>query len=109
MATYTELYNYRQDSRYSDWAGRVEFAISVSANQIADDPTSTEGKDAWAVDALSDPSAQRPGFEQFVLAENRTATMDQIFEASDSQIQTNVDKAVTALVPDTLPTGGGTP
>lgn len=102
MASYLELYNMRSDPRYSDWAFRIEFSISVSANQIADDPTSTAGKDDWAVRALGDPAAQRPGFEQFVLAENRSATLTQIFEASDAQMQTNVDKAVNALVPDTV-------
>ena len=104
MATYTELYNYRTDSRYPEWAGKVEFAISVSANQIADDPASTAGKDEWAVGALQDPAGQRPGFEQFILAENRSASMDDIFTATDNQIQTNVDKAVQALVPDTAST-----
>lgn len=102
MATYTELYNIKSDSRYPEWAGRVEFSISVSANTIADDPTSTEGKDAWARDALQNPSGARPGFEQFILAENRSTTVDNIFNATDAQIQTNTDKAVNALVPDTV-------
>lgn len=100
MATYSELYNFKANPGYPEWAGRVEFAISVSAETIAKDSQATTGKKDWAVRALAAPSTVRPGMEQYVLADNRSASVQQILEATDMQIQTNVDEAVAALVPD---------
>lgn len=102
MASYLDLKQIKANPGYPDWAARVEFAISVSAETIAKDPQSTAGKDDWARKALGNEAALRPGFENYVLADNRSSSVQQILEATDLQIQEAVDEAVAALVPDAV-------
>lgn len=97
MATYDELAGLRADPRWGDFTHRVEIAVAIKAQAIADLATPTLEQKTWARDALTDPRVPAEPARNYVVAANASATVDQIFAATDATIQTNVDAAVDDL------------
>ena len=100
MATYTELFELRQDS---DLINRIAIAISIKAQVYIDGATPTTDQLNWSAKVLP-PAGGRTEAEkllQYLLASNNTATISQITGSTDATLQTAVDDAVDALV------GGG--
>jgi len=94
MATYTELYDLRNDSEFRN---KVAVAVVIAAEEkLSGTPTTAEAQ--WAVNAISNPGEVAKQVINLVLAANNSATPTQILEATDAAIQTNVDAVVDGLV-----------
>ncbi len=94
MATYLELYSARNDSNLQD---KVMVAITVAAEAIRVDvspPANQTQREAWASAALANPESKLNEMMWALIAANKDATLNNILEASDASIQTNVDDAV---------------
>ena len=106
MATYTEL---AQLFSVSTLKPQVTAAIAIAAQNIANESPSTPNhteRFTWAASASSNPSGEASRFLIGVLAANNTATVEQIQNATDAQVQTNVDNLIDlfALFDATLTT-----
>lgn len=98
MATYTQLYDLRSDPQWGAFVGRVQVAAVVAAQGLIDGVAPTPAQIAWAQGTLDDPRAQADRLVNYVLAANKSATTAQIFSATDTTLQTNIDAAVAKLV-----------
>ena len=94
MATYTELFDLRNDSVLRN---KIAVAVVVSAEgKLAGTPTAEEA--AWAVDVISNPDGTAKQVINLVLAANKDATPSAILAATDAAIQANVDAVIDGLV-----------
>ena len=91
MATYTELRDLFNDSELSN---RVEVAVIIAANGLADNATNN----AWVAQAYSSPKAEANKALMAVLASNSGLSVSAIQGATDTALQTAVDSVVTILV-----------
>lgn len=94
MATYTELYELRQQASLLN---KIAVACMVSAYSIASEDVATTLHDQrvkWAVDVFNSPEAWAQKMLRLVLIANAAATVSQINGATDQAIQTQVDDAV---------------
>ena len=100
MASYTDLYDIRQDSVLIN---RVSIAVAIKAQTYIDGATPTADELNWAAKVLplNGGRTEAEKLLQYLLASNNTAAIAAITGASDATIQTAVDAAVNALV------GGG--
>ena len=100
MATYTDIYNLRSDSGLRN---KVAVAVIKKAQNLLDGGTPTPNEVAWSSNAIGNANQQAEKILSYVLAANSGSTVTAIKGATDAAIQTNVDKAVDALI-----TGGVT-
>ena len=93
MATYDELFAL---GVHTGLRNRVTVAIEVAAEMIRTEspPANAAQRKAWAKDALSNPGAKAREMLFAVLAARKLNTVAQIIDASDSDIQANVDAAI---------------
>ena len=91
MATYSEIRDLFNDDTLRN---RVEVAIIISANGLADNASNN----AWVADAYSSPRGEAEKALMAVLASNNGLTVEQITGATDAALQTAVDSAVATLV-----------
>ena len=91
MATYTEIRDLFNDSTLSN---RVEVAVIVAANNLADNVSNN----AWVAQAYSNPTAEAKKVLMAVLATNAGLDVSAIQGATDAALQTAVDSAVVILV-----------
>lgn len=97
MATYSEIYDLRNDPASLDLRRRVSVAMSIKSQAILDDGASTSLAKTWATETLQTPEARLDSIFNYVLAANKDATTGQITGATDTQIQSNVDTAIDAI------------
>lgn len=95
MATYPELFDLRTDSGLRN---RIAVAVSVKAQALIDGANPTAAQIAWANEAIRDPEGKAATLQNYVLAANRNATVQQIQSATDAAVQENVNDAVDALI-----------
>ena len=95
MATYEELFDLKNDN---DLQHKLYIAVTKKAQTLLDVATPSVNDVAWASDALTNPNAMVSKILPYVLAANSDLTTGQITGATDSAIQTNVNKAVDALI-----------
>jgi hypothetical protein len=94
MATYTELYGLRNNSVLRN---KIAVAVVVAAQtKLAGSPSAAEAK--WAVGVVTNPNSAANAAINLVLAANKDATVEQILEASNPAIQSNVDAVIDGLV-----------
>jgi len=98
MSTYTEIYDLKTDSVLRN---KIAVAAVIKAQKFIDGATPTADELNWANNTLRSPVGEADKLINYLLAANNTSTKTTIIGATDSSIQTNVDKAVDALV------GGG--
>ena len=91
MASYTELRDLFNDSELSN---RVEVAVIVSANSLADNASNN----AWVAQAYANPTAEAKKVLMAVLATNAGLDVSAIQGATDAALQTAVDTAVSILI-----------
>ncbi len=91
MANYLEIRDLFNDS---DLKNRVEVAVIVAAQGLADSPDNN----AWVAEAYNNPKGEAQKALMGVLAQNRAFTVAQIQGADDATLQTAVDAAVATLV-----------
>ena len=97
MATYLELYAQRNQQQLLE---KVTVAVVVAADAIRTEDAGTTNhanRVKWAKEALDNPVRMAERVIWLVLAANKTATMQQINDASDSAIQTAVNAVVNVL------------
>lgn len=94
MADYTELRNLFDDNELRN---RVVTATVIAAHTLAIG-TPSAADSAWASAVFSRPEAIGKQALYAVLAANKDATVPNIQNATDAQIQTNVDAIVPVLV-----------
>jgi len=94
MATYAELIQASGDSALQ---AKVQVACVVAADAIRAKASPTAGERAWASMVFLDPTHAMREVLWSVLAQNKGATLAQIVDATDGQVQTAVDAAVPLL------------
>ena len=90
MATYKEL---RGLFNHSDLLERVEVAVIVAANNLADTPTNN----AWVAVAFSSPNSEAKKALMGVIAANADKTLTEIDEVGDVALQNKVNAVVNTL------------
>lgn len=94
MATYAELMTLSELSALQD---KVSIAVAVKAQALlAGAPTSAEV--TWAEAAIAAPRGQVSTMLNYVLAANKSATVQQITDSTDAAIQANVDTAADVII-----------
>lgn len=92
MATYSELHDLFNDSTLLD---KVEAAVVIAAQGIIGGAETNQAqRDKWAEQALSNTRDTAEKMLPAIVAANKGITADQIKNAADSAIQTNVDATV---------------
>ena len=99
MATYLELARITEQNDWGDFFDKVVTATVIKATAIIDSSTPSAEAVQFAKDALGQPRVAADSLVYYVIGANDSATIAQIFAASDNSIQTNVDAAVDALYP----------
>ena len=94
MATYTELYDLRNNSEFRN---KVAVAVVVAAEaKLSGTPSAAEA--AWAIGVAQNPGSAANAAINLVLAANKGLSTATILGATDSAIQGNVDDVVDGLV-----------
>jgi hypothetical protein len=94
MATYDEIKGVYAKGLLRE---KIQVAVAIAAQEILGELDTVENhteRYAWAAKAFANPSAEATRFEMSVLAANKDAALSVIENATDAQIQTNVDAAV---------------
>lgn len=97
MATFQELVDFRGSSGWDSLRNKVQVAVIVKAQAVSEEATPTSELKMWAREALESPQSKADIITYYVVADNSNLTIAQITGASDSAIQTAVDKAVNNL------------
>ena len=97
MATYEELSTIQNNADYNVLLNKIQVACAVKASAIIDSATPAAEALEWAKGAIASPNAAGRSLVAYVIASNKAATLAQIYAASDTAIQTNVDDAVDAV------------
>ena len=92
MATYAELIDASGNSPLID---KVRVACVVAAENIRSTGTSTTAEKLWARQIFENPEAGQRQVLWAVLAQNKELALSAIIGATDAQVQTAVDAAVT--------------
>ena len=91
MATYTELYGLHNDSALKN---RVTVACIVAAEVVMDEAPATANhanRLTWAASVLASPQAEATRMYWALLAANKDMTVENIQQATDAQIQSQVE------------------
>ena len=94
MATYTELKQLFSDEELRD---KVDVAIIIAADTIRGEDVGTTyhaERLVWAKTAFASPRSKSDEMLMAILAVNSSASVEQITEASDATIQSQVDAVV---------------
>lgn len=92
MASYQELHELSHNGNLLD---KIEIAIGIAAYGIIGGAASNQASlNKWAESALSNPRTMANRFLPGILAANKDATPQQILDATDMQMQTNVDSLI---------------
>ena len=103
MATYNELAEIRQDAQFAGFLDKVRVAVVIRAVAYLNEVSPTAQEVDWAKQAIGSPGSSANGVVWYVIGENASRTMTQIFNATDVQVQAAVDAAVPKLLLGTAP------
>jgi len=98
MATLLEIATIKTNSGWGDFHNKVLASVAIKAYNIAEEATPTAEAVLWAKKALLSPHKEAEIVENYVIAANSSASIAQIFAASDASIQSNVNTAVDDLL-----------
>lgn len=98
MATYAELSTIRNDdTQWGNFLAKVRVATAIKAAAVIDSATPPAEAVEWARGAIAEPGDAGNDLVWYIVAKNDSATLSQIYSASDSSIQTNINVAVDAI------------
>ena len=97
MATYAELSAIQDDPQYGVLLQKIRVACVIKAAAIIGSATPPATALDWAKVAVARPNQAGEGLIYYVIAENSAATVGQIYGASDSSIQANINSAVDKI------------
>ena len=83
MATYSALFGIRSNS---DLRNKVAVAVTVKAQELIDGTNPTVNEITWASNAIANPISQADKILNYVLAANKSASVTNIINATDSVI-----------------------
>ena len=95
MATYTAIRNLFDDSALLN---RVAVAVIIAANGILGEVSANAKRKAWAGKAFAGAENEAKRILLAVLAANSAATVAAIKQATDADLQTNVDNAIELFI-----------
>lgn len=97
MATYTELYDFRHKS---ELLNKISAAVAIQADVIRQETAQTANhanRLVWAKEAFKNPESKAQEMIWGILAVNKSATVQQITEATDATILSNVASLVDSF------------
>ena len=100
MAAYIDLYTTRvNDAASKTLQHKVQVALWIEADNILETAASPADDDKirWAYQFLSNPRGESNKVLNLLFGKNNAATTDQILNATDASIQTNVTDVVDRL------------
>lgn len=97
MATYIELHTLRGSTTLDALRQKINVAIAIKANALAK-ATPNAAQSAWAKAALASPDAYQEVVLNYILADYAASSTAAIAAATDAQVQTAVNAAVTTLL-----------
>lgn len=97
MATYAELAAIQDDPQYNSLRQKIGVACAIKAAAVIGSPTPGADVLAWAKSTAANPLQAGDALIYYVIASNAAASVSQIYSATDSAIQTNVNDAVDAI------------
>jgi len=97
MATYAELAAIADDPQYNALRQKIGIASAIKAAAVIDSATPGAEALAWAKSAVANPLQSGAGLLYYVIASNAVATVSEIYSASDTVIQANVNDAVDSI------------
>jgi len=97
MATYTELYELRQDSNILN---KITSAIAIKCKAVIDDGASTTGQKEWAREKIQNPNGLKGQIIWSLLVANKDQSVSTIQNANDAAVQNNVNTAIDDLIAD---------
>jgi len=97
MATYIEIAEIKDGDNWNSLLQKIKVAVVIKAAAIIDSTTPGATALSWAESTISNPHGAGESIANYVLAANSGATVAQIYSATDTAIQTNVDAAVDAI------------
>lgn len=98
MATYLELYDLASSATITDLRKRIQVAITIKAQAIAEAASPPVASLEWAKAAFGNPGHYEQTILHFVLADNAAAAVGSISGATDAQVQAAVNAAVDNLL-----------
>ena len=97
MATYIDLHTLRGSEAIAPLRQRINVAIAIKANALAKAAPNATQK-SWAKEALAAPDNFQEIILNYILAEYNASATSVITGATDAQVQTAVNAAVTTLL-----------
>ena len=97
MANYAELSTIRDDPLWNDLLDKIVVATSIKAAEIIDTVTPAPTLLEWAKQAIAKPLNAANDIAFYVVAINQSATLAQIYAATDISIQNSVDSAIDSI------------
>ena len=97
MATYAELATIKDDDAWNGLVNKIAVACSIKATAVIDSATPPATLLEWAKQSIADPLSASNDIVYYVVASNSSATLAQIYGASDTAIQNNVNTAIDAV------------
>lgn len=97
MATYIELHTLRGSESIAALRQKISVAIAIKANALAK-ATPNATQKVWAKSALATPEEFQDIVLNYILAEYNASAASAITGATDAQVQTAVNAAVTTLL-----------
>jgi hypothetical protein len=98
MATYIELHDLVGATAMSDVRKRIRVALTVKAQAVAADGTSTAAEREWAKSALASVTQYEEIVLRYLLALNKDVAVGVITGAQDAAVQTAVNGVVDTLL-----------
>ena len=97
MATYLELATINRTDDWTQLIEKIRVACVIKAAAVIDSATPPAAMLTWANNTIKNPNAAGSDIAFYIVAANASATLAQIYAATDEAVQTNVDSAIDAL------------
>lgn len=98
MATYIELLDVMVSPALGNLRQTLQMAILVKADAVAKSSSPSQSAKDWAKSALSNPQQYNDVVLRYIVANDVSATPDQIAQLTDAQVQALVDALVDTLL-----------
>ncbi len=97
MATYAELATIKDDDAWNGLVNKIAVACAIKATAVIDSATPGVAVLEWAKQSVAEPLKASNDIVYYVVSSNSSATLAQIYSASDVAIQNNVDAAIDSV------------
>lgn len=98
MATLAQLFDFFSSVDGVVLRNRVAVAATAKAQSLMAGQSPSANQIAWAREVLKDPNTNAIELTRYVLAANKAASIQQITDATDAAVETNVNTAADAII-----------